>query len=71
VGAALTVERNVPHHLTKYDFGILYSPVEGSQIGFKHESMDKKQIRVGKVWGHFLYTPRAGQSVASEFGVDI
>jgi len=37
----------------------------------KHESFDKKNIKVGKMWGHFIFTPRAGQSVATEFGVDI
>lgn len=56
--------------LTKYDFGVAFEPANTLLIGLKHESLNKKNLELGKFYLYFLNYATLTQTVGSEFILD-
>ena len=56
--------------LTKYDFAINKEIAQGSNVGIKHESTSKDQLKLGKFLFYFHHSASAFHTVGTEFGFD-
>ena len=57
-------------NLSKYDFGVSWSPAADAFVGLKHESANKDKFELGKFFLFFHHNATLSQTVGTEFVLD-
>ena len=56
--------------ILKNEFGVTWSPADGSRIGVHHVAQDNKPAELGKFWFYFNHAATSAQTIGSVFGYD-
>ena len=56
--------------IVKNEFGVTWSPADGSRVGIHHVAEDNKPAQLGKFWFYFNHAATSAQTVGTVFGYD-
>ena len=54
----------------KNEFGVTWSPADGSRIGVHHVAQEGKPLELGKLWFYFNHAATSAQTIGTVFGYD-
>lgn len=69
IGGQFNLDPNTTN-LEKYDFGFNWVLADKANLGFKHESVNKKALELGKLFLYVNHAASASQTVGSEFALN-